>query len=66
MGDKKKYLKKNMRNFSILKVDDVHTLKQYPSVRYRLDPSAVSTKQSGVTTTPPDGVSIFLIETQIF
>jgi hypothetical protein len=55
-----------MTIFSILKVDDEYTLKQYPSGGQRLDPSAVSTKQSGVTTTPTDGVSVFLIETQIF
>jgi hypothetical protein len=31
-----------------------------------VDPSAVSTKQSGVTTNPPDGVSVVLIKRQIF
>jgi hypothetical protein len=55
-----------MRRFSILKKDDEYSLKQYPSVDFRDDPSAVSTKQSGVTTTPPDGVSVVLIKRQIF
>jgi hypothetical protein len=33
MRDKKKYFyKRNMDNFSILKVDDGYTLKQYPSL----------------------------------
>jgi hypothetical protein len=31
MRDKKKYLKKNMTNFSILKVDDEYSLKERPS-----------------------------------
>jgi hypothetical protein len=55
-----------MKIFSILKVDDEYTLKHYPSVEQRLDPLAVSTKQSGSTTAPIDGVSVVLVETQIF
>jgi hypothetical protein len=55
-----------MGNFSILKVDDVYTLKQYPSVGLRLDPLSVSPNQSGVTTTPLDGVSVLLIRYLIF
>jgi hypothetical protein len=55
-----------MKIFSILKVDDEYSLKQYPSVGLRLNPLSVSPNQSGVTTTPPDGVSVILIETQIF
>jgi hypothetical protein len=41
-------------------------LKQYPLDGLRLDPLSVTPKQSGVTTGPIDGVSVFLIETQIF
>jgi hypothetical protein len=55
-----------MTSFSILKVDDGYSLKESPSGELRLDPSATSTKQSGVTTTPLDGVSVILTETQIF
>jgi hypothetical protein len=55
-----------MNIFSILKIDDAYSLRQYPSVGERLDPTAVSPNQSGVTTTPPDGVSEILIETQLF
>jgi hypothetical protein len=55
-----------MNIFTILKVDDEYTLKQYPLVGSRLDPLYVSPSWSGVTTTPLDGVSILLIETQIF
>jgi hypothetical protein len=47
-----------MTVFSILKVDDEYTLKHYPSVEWRFDPLAVSTKQSGSTTVPIDGVSV--------
>jgi hypothetical protein len=50
-----------MTIFSIVKVDDEYTLKQYPSVRQRLDPLAVTKNRSGVTTTPLDGVSVILI-----
>jgi hypothetical protein len=39
---------------------------QYPSDELRLDPSAVSPNQSGVTTAPIDGVSVILTETKIF
>jgi hypothetical protein len=53
-------------NFRILNVDDDYSLKQYASVELRLDPLSVSLNRSGVTTTPPDGVSVFLRETQIF
>jgi hypothetical protein len=53
-----------MSNFSILKLDDECSLRQYPSVGLRLDPSAVSPYRSGVTTVPMDGVSVVLIETQ--
>jgi hypothetical protein len=35
-------IKKNMRNFSILKVDDDRSLKQYSSAGLRLDPLSVS------------------------
>jgi hypothetical protein len=41
-------------------------VKYYPLGRLRLDPRAVSPNQSGVTTTPLDGVSVILIELQIF
>jgi hypothetical protein len=50
-----------MRNFSILKVDDEYSLNERHSGEQRLDPSAVLTKQSGVTTTPLDGVSVIII-----
>jgi hypothetical protein len=51
-----------MRNFRILKIDDEeYTIKQYPSAGYRLDPSAVTPDQSGVTTTTLDGVSVLLV-----
>jgi hypothetical protein len=53
-----------MKIFSILKIDDEYSLKQYPLVEWRLDPTAVSPKRSGATTTPLDGVSVFLILTQ--
>jgi hypothetical protein len=46
--------------------DDEYSLKQYPLVEKRLDPRAISTNQSGVTTTPLDGVSVILIELEIF
>jgi hypothetical protein len=55
-----------MKIFSILKIDDEYSLKQYLLVGLRLDPLSVSQNQSGVTTTPPDGVSVILIKTQIF
>jgi hypothetical protein len=50
-----------MNIFSILKVDDEYTLKQYALVGLRLDPLSVSPNRSGGTTTPPDGVSAILI-----
>jgi hypothetical protein len=50
-----------MKIFSILKVDDEYSVKHYPLVRLRLDPTAVSPNQSSVTTTPLDGVSVLLI-----
>jgi hypothetical protein len=55
-----------MNIFSILKIDDGYSLKLYPLDGLRLDPLSVSPNQSGVTTTPLDGVSVILIETQIF
>jgi hypothetical protein len=58
--------KKRMKIFSILKVDDEYTLKQFPSLEQRVDPSADSLNRSGVTTTSLDGVSVLLIEIQIF
>jgi hypothetical protein len=50
-----------MKIFSILKIDDEYSLTQYPLGGLRLDPRAVSPKQSGVTTTPMDGVSVILV-----
>jgi hypothetical protein len=55
-----------MKIFCILKEDDEYSLKQYPMDQYRLDPRTISSKQSRATTTPLDGVSVFLIKTQIF
>jgi hypothetical protein len=55
-----------MNIFSILKIDDEYSLKQYPLHRWRLDPRAASPNQSGVTTTPLDGVSVLLIRGEIF
>jgi hypothetical protein len=55
-----------MANFSILKVDDGYTLKQYLTVEQRLDPSAVSSNRSGGTTTPLDGVSVLVVPYSIF
>jgi hypothetical protein len=49
-----------MNIFSILKVDDEYSLKQYPLNGLRLDPLSLSPNQSGVTTTPLDGVSVLL------
>jgi hypothetical protein len=43
-----------MKIFSILKVDDDYSLKQYSSDRSRLDPLAVSSNQSGTPTCPLD------------
>jgi hypothetical protein len=55
-----------MKIFSILKVDDEYSLKQDASVGQRVDPSADSPNRSGATTAPIDGVSVVLIETQLF
>jgi hypothetical protein len=55
-----------MKIFSILTIDDEYSLMQHPLDGLRLDPLSVSPNQSGVTTTPPDGVSVILIKTQIF
>jgi hypothetical protein len=41
-------------------------LNQYPLVGLRLEPLAVTPNQSGGTTAPIDGVSVILVETQIF
>jgi hypothetical protein len=54
-----------MSNFSILKVDDGYTLKHYPSVGLRLDPLSITTKQSGVTISPIDGVSVLVVTHEI-
>jgi hypothetical protein len=50
-----------MKIFSILKIDDEYSLKHYPLVGLRLDARAISPNQSGVATTPPDGVSVVLL-----
>jgi hypothetical protein len=50
-----------MKIFSILKVDDGYSLKQYPLIGLRLDQLSVSPNQSGVTTTPLDGVSVLVV-----
>jgi hypothetical protein len=55
-----------MNIFSTLKIDDEYSLKHYPSDGSRLDPLSIAPNQSGVTTTPLGGVSVVLIETQIF
>jgi hypothetical protein len=56
-----------MKIFSILKIDDEYSdIIKYPLDNLRLDPWAVSPSQSGVTTTPLDGVSVILIKIQIF
>jgi hypothetical protein len=55
-----------MKIFSILKIDDGYSVKRYPLVGLRIDPRAVSPNQSGVTTTPLDGVSVLLIRYLIF
>jgi hypothetical protein len=55
-----------MKIFSILKVDDEYSLTQNPLDGLRLDPLSVSPIQSGVTTTPLDGVSVLLIRGEIF
>ena len=55
-----------MTMFSILKVDDEYSLNKYPSVGLRIDPSAFSTHQSGVTTSPIDGVSVLVVHMKYF
>jgi hypothetical protein len=55
-----------MKIFSILKIDDGYSVKHYPLVGLRLDPRAVAPNQSGVTTTPLDGVSVLLTRYLIF
>jgi hypothetical protein len=55
-----------MKIFSILKIDDEYSVIHYPLGGLRLNPRAASPDQSGVTTTPLDGVSVILIEVQIF
>jgi hypothetical protein len=49
-----------MKIFSILKIDYAYSLKHYPSDRLRLDPTAITLKQSGVTTCPIDKVSVLV------
>jgi hypothetical protein len=51
-----------MKIFTPSSVDDEYTLMYYPPDRLRLDPWAVSPNQSGVATTPLDGVSVLLIQ----
>jgi hypothetical protein len=55
-----------MKIFSILKIDDEYSVMQHPLDELSLDPRAVSPNQSGVTTTPLDGVSVILIAREIF
>jgi hypothetical protein len=55
-----------MKIFSILKIDDEYSVKHHPLGGLRLNPRAVSPNQSGVTTTPLDGVSVLLIRYLIF
>jgi hypothetical protein len=55
-----------MKIFSILKIDDKYSVKQYPLDGLRLDPRAVPPNWSGVTTAPLDGVSVLLIRGEIF
>jgi hypothetical protein len=55
-----------MNIFGILKIDDECSLKQYPLDGLRLDPLSVSLNQSGVTTTPLDGVSVLDVQYLIF
>jgi hypothetical protein len=63
---RKKRNKHAVKILSILKVDDDNSLKQFALDGLGLDPLSISPNQSGVTTTPLDGVSVVLIETQIF
>jgi hypothetical protein len=55
-----------MKIFSILKVNDGYSLKQYHLIGLRLDPLSVSPNRSGVTTTPLDGVSVLVVRYLIF
>jgi hypothetical protein len=55
-----------MNIFSILKIDDEYSVIKFPLDGLRLGPRAVSPNQSGVTTTPLDGVSVILIRGKIF
>jgi hypothetical protein len=58
MRNKKVKIKnKKMKIFSILKIDDEYSVIHYPLGGLRLSPRAVSPNQSGVTTTPLNGVS---------
>jgi hypothetical protein len=65
-SSKKGAIKKYMRNFSLLKVDDEYSLNKRPSGEKRLNLLVVAPDRSGVTTTPLDGVSVLLTKTQIF
>jgi hypothetical protein len=55
-----------MNIFSILKVDDEYSPIQNPLDGLRLDPLSVLANQSGVTTTPLDGVSVLVVPYLIF
>jgi hypothetical protein len=55
-----------MQIFSILTIDDEYSLMQHPLDGLRLDPRAISTNQSGITTAPLDGVSVLLVRYLIF
>jgi hypothetical protein len=55
-----------MKIFSILKEDDEYSLNQYPLDGLRLDPLSITTKQSGVTISPIDGVSVLVVKHEIF
>jgi hypothetical protein len=56
-----------MNIFSILKIDDGYSPKQYPFNGLRLDPLSVSPNLFfGVATTPLDGVSVLLLLSVIF
>jgi hypothetical protein len=55
-----------MKIFSILKIDDGYSVRHYPLVGLRLDPRAVSPNQSGVTTSPINGVTFNHTSTKYF
>jgi hypothetical protein len=59
-------INKKMNIFSILKIDDEYSVMHYPLDRLKLDPLTDSPDQSGLTTTPLDGVSVLLIQSVIF